>query len=235
MTLIPYSIRLAVLPMLLLLPGTPVFAAEIDLTNCSRSDIRVSLHDDSTGGSIGGREFGAVITSQGSTVLEPPEGRYLVKVFRVGAGGDRFAYMRPGIDTLVGSYLVRVTGAYVFVQPGRECGSRVPAAAQRDDHSDTEDPDVPIATHMVHTGVWVSGAETSFRIRQFDTNAFKLLLNARTREKLGLPAGSGPEAWSTYRLVGRNKYQDGRGNAVLVEREFHVRWNGIAHRYSWLE
>ena len=235
MTLIPSAIRLAVLPILLHFPGTSITAAEIDLMNCSRTDIRVSLHDDSTGGSIDGREFGAVITSQRSMVLEPPEGRYLIKVFRVGAGGDRFAYLRPGIDTSVGSYLVRVTGAYVFVQPGRDCGSRVPAAAQRDDHSDNEDPDVPIATHMVHTGVWVSGAETSFQIREFDTNAFKLLLNSATREKLGLPAGTGPEAWATYRLVGRNKYQDRRGNVISVEREFQVRWNGVAHRYSWLE
>ena len=61
--------------------------------------------------------------------------------------------------------------------------------------------------------------------------AFDFFSAPRSRKGLN----SGPETGSIYRLAGRNRYKDGEGNVFVIDAEFQAVWNGVKHRYSWLE
>jgi hypothetical protein len=88
---------------------------------------------------------------------------------------------------------------------------------------------------MLDSGIWVSGSTTSFRITGFDSHSFRLSLSTGSRKALGLAEQTAENAWSTYTLAGKDTYRDEAGNVFVMRDRYSALWNGIPHRYSWLE
>lgn len=210
-------------------------AAATTLINCARDEIRISLHDRRSGVALIGESVRILIRPNNSRSFDLPPGLHLLKVFSGGDDLGRLVYLWPHIDAEVETYTAHMTGAFVFVRSGGDCASAKLLSARGVDQPEPAEVDIPVATHMVHSGIWVSGAEIWFRIRAFDGERFELLLNGSGRSALAPAVRSGSDAWLTYHLVGRNRYRDALGNIFIVDREFRAEWNGIEHRYSWLE
>jgi hypothetical protein len=216
------------------LPARQSVATEF--RNCSGSDIRISIHDGETGEPVftgnPGRPFG-----DNKTVSIPLESTdFLLKVFRVHGGREKLVLVRSGLKADTERYMVHQSGPVYFVSTHDKCtDARLQTVPPTDGSPGTAPVRVPFASIMLDSGTWVSGSITGFQITGFDGQSFRLRLNPGSRKALKLPEQSAENAWSTYTLVNKDTYRDKTGNIFIMQNRFRALWNGIPHRYSWLE
>ncbi len=163
-------------------------------------------------------------------------GHFLVKIFGDSEQREKLVYLRSQLSGDVENYTFHRSGGHSFFKLGDDCAAaeRMPVTAP----TGVAGPNAgqrPFATIMVTSGIWVSGGAIWFNISDFDGESFRLRLSPGSRKALGLAEETGQKAWSTYRLVAEDSYRDAAGNNFVVRQEFQAMWNGIAHRYSWLE
>jgi hypothetical protein len=217
-----------------LIPGRQAVAMEF--RNCLGSDIRISFHDDEAGDPI---PTGAAVKPLGAGETRDfglHGNFYLVKIFRVQGDKEKFVLLRSGVPGNGNRYLVHLSGAHYSIKAGDECSDPQPLAIRsRDEAQGPVHGRTPFASIMLDSGIWVSGSTTWFRITGFDGRSFRLSLSTGSREALGLAEQTAENAWSTYTLAGRDAYRDEAGNVFVMRDRYSALWNGIPHRYSWLE
>jgi len=217
-----------------LLPGRQAFAMEF--RNCSGTDIRISIHDDENGDPVPVGAPGILLGENETQDVALDGNDYLVKVFRVHDGKDRLVLLRSGMKGNVDRYMVHQSGPIYWIGTGDECSDPMPSAIPlTDGASGPAHNRAPFASIMLDSGIWVSGSTTWFRISGFDGRSFRLSLSPGSRKALGLAERTGENAWSTYTLDGKDTYRDKAGNVFIMRARFSALWNGIPHRYSWLE
>lgn len=217
-----------------LLPGRQAFAMEF--RNCLGSDIRISIHDKQKGEPIPTDGAGKPLGVNESRDFGLHGNLYLVKVFRAQGDEEKFVFLRSGLPGDGGRYMVHLSGSHYSIKVGDECSNPQPLAVRPTDGAPGPvQGQAPFASIMLDSGIWVSGSTTGFRITGFDGRSFRLNLSPGSRKALGLVGQTPENAWSTYTLAGKDTYRDKEGNVFVMRARFGALWNGIPHRYSWLE
>ena len=198
--------------------GQPADA--MTMRNCTTGEIRVVVEDIGDGGTEPAGT--ASLASGQSERIGTGDGPYMVSVMGQRQGSEIPRLIRNGLDG-TGDYTVHSSGAIWSFRSGGDClTSERLADSEPTRAAATTKGRYPLATIMLDGGIWVSKPYPALRLRNFTGHSVEI----------GSSAG---DSWSTYRLVGRDRYEDPAGNVFVMTSRFKGAMNDVPYRYSWLE